>query len=259
MPKLTITAAEAGVHHVEAPQASWVVLSDGAPRPHAPWTLVDAGYPGYDEAVLESITRLGLRLVDLAGVLVTHAHVDHVGGVAPLLAGVTHDVPVLTGTAEVAHLHGEVSETAGPKELLPRLWKRGTARWVADISRYGATAHPHLPGARGVPDGEPLDLPGRPVALTTPGHTSGHTCWRLPDAGALVTGDALVTAHALSRDRGPQVLPGFFHADVPGMLASLDLVAETGAGVLLPGHGPMWRGPAADAAQQAALTAEAHL
>ncbi|WP_188780617.1 MBL fold metallo-hydrolase [Marmoricola endophyticus] len=251
------TPVTSGVHHVEGQAAGWTILTDGAPRRGAAWTLVDAGYPGYAAAVRGSAEALGLRLADLAAVLVTHGHVDHVGGVAELVGG--RDVPVLTGEAEVAHLHGEVTENTGPRDLLPRLHRHGMLPWVVHVSRHGATAHPRLPAAGGAPDGVPLDLPGRPVPLTTPGHTSGHTCWHLPDAGALITGDALVTGHALSRDTGPQVLPGFFHADRAGMLASLDLIGDSGAGTLLPGHGAPWHGPAAEAAEQAARTAQSHL
>ncbi len=33
-----------------------------------------------------------------------------------------------------------------------------------------------------------LDIPGRPVPVPTPGHTSGHSAFHLPERGALLVG-----------------------------------------------------------------------
>lgn len=95
----------------------------------------------------------------------------------------------------------------------------------------------------------PLDLPGAPVAVPMPGHTSGHTAYFLPAAGAVVTGDGLVTGHAVLREAGPQVLPGFFNSGDP--LAGLDGVAQLPADLLLPGHGEPLRRPIAAAVAEA--------
>ena len=87
-----------------------------------------------------------------------------------------------------------------------------------------------------------------PVA--TPGHTSGHTAYLVPGARVLLTGDALVTGHALSSTTGPQELMGFFHHDLDVMDASLDVIAEVDADAIIPGHGPVYRGSPRDAVAQ---------
>ena len=52
------------------------------------------------------------------------------------------------------------------------------------------------------------------MPVPTRGHTSGHTAYLLPSTGAILTGDELVTGHAVLRGTGPQVLPAFFnHGD----------------------------------------------
>lgn len=56
--------------------------------------------------------------------------------------------------------------------------------------------------------------------------------------GLVLTGDALVTGHPLSRVPGPQVLRDFFHHHVAAMLSSLDILGALAAGVVVPGHGP---------------------
>lgn len=97
------------------------------------------------------------------------------------------------------------------------------------------------------------------MPLVVPGHTSGHTCYVVPGAEVLLSGDALVTGHPLSRVDGPQVLPGFFHHDAATMLASISLLAAAPASALVAGHGPLWRGPLVDAVDAARGRAAATL
>lgn len=71
----------------------------------------------------------------------------------------------------------------------------------------------------------------------------------LPATGAVVTGDGLVTEHAVLPDAGPQVLPEFFNSGDP--LAGLDGVAQLSADLVLPGHGEPLRRPIAAAVAEA--------
>lgn len=254
-----ITPIGPTVHHVAGPAAGWGVLTDGPPGPRVPFTLVDAGYPGYADRVRVSIERIGLDPAYLAAVVVTHGHVDHVGAIPALLGDLDHAVPVLTSGAESAHVRGEVHESAGAGDITPRLLQHGVAAWAWHLLRNQALAPVSVAAAEGVADGEPLDVPGHPVPMTTPGHTSGHTCYLLPQHGAVFTGDALVTGHPLSRIEGPQVLRDFFHHDTAAMLDALPAIGGADADVLLPGHGPVWRGPANAAATLAKETALAAL
>jgi glyoxylase-like metal-dependent hydrolase (beta-lactamase superfamily II) len=67
----------------------------------------------------------------------------------------------------------------------------------------------------------------------------------------VISGDALVSGHATSRTTGPQLLPGMFHHDGARTAASLDVLAGLDGDVLLPGHGPVHRGPVKEAARRA--------
>ena len=69
--------------------------------------------------------------------------------------------------------------------------------------------------------------------------------------GVLVSGDALITGHPVSTRRGPQLLPDVFNHDHSGCVHSLATLGTLDTEVLLPGHGPLWRGPIRDAAKQA--------
>lgn len=117
------------------------------------------------------------------------------------------------------------------------------ARWAAGALVRGGTRRVTVPQARGVDDGVPLDLPGRPVPVAVPGHTTGHTAWHLPGAGAVISGDALVTGHPTTGRRGPQLLDPMFHHDPARARASFPVLAGLGAEVVVPGHGPVHHGP----------------
>ena len=55
---------------------NWVLLRDGREL-----TVVDTGWAGDLPLLLASIEQVGCRPEDVRAVLVTHAHIDHLGGV----------------------------------------------------------------------------------------------------------------------------------------------------------------------------------
>jgi glyoxylase-like metal-dependent hydrolase (beta-lactamase superfamily II) len=208
-------------------------------------TLVDTGYPGDHDEVLASLAEIGRRLTDVEAVLITHAHIDHIGSLPRLLE--QHPVPVLTSTTEAKHVRREHLEQAGTADVVKNLWRPRVLPWAVELVRKGATKDRGVPSALDFGSADVIDVPGQPRPVPTPGHTSGHTCYFVPSAGVLLTGDALITGHMLSAHRGPQELMGFFHHDEAGMDASLDVIAAVDADVIVPGHGPVYRGSPSDA------------
>ena len=100
-------------------------------------------------------------------------------------------------------------------------------------------------------DGETLDLPGRPRVVHTPGHTSGHCSFHLPERGALLVGDALCTLNPVTGRRGPQLMPRSFNLSTATCLDSLARLQELAGDVLLAGHGEPWREGVTTAVEQA--------
>ena len=96
-----------------------------------------------------------------------------------------------------------------------------------------------------------LDVPGSPHVLFTPGHTLGHVTLYLPERDVIIAGDALVTHDPYTDTRGPRIVARGATADSERALASLELIAGTGAGTLLPGHGEPWTGGVERAVQEA--------
>lgn len=235
---MQLTEVGDGVIAVRGRDVNWTILRDGSS-----FTLVDTGYPGYDRAVRDSIRQAGLDLSGLAAIVVTHAHIDHIGGVPALLADAT--VPVYVGGPELPMAVGDRIESAGPLDVAKRLWQPRMVPWSLRITAAGGARHVRVTDAIGVPDGATLDIPGRPVVVLTPGHTSGHIC--LHTGEVLLTGDALITGHAISGRRGPQLAAGFFHTDAEQAAAALDRIGAVDAAAVVPGHGPVWHGSARDA------------
>ncbi len=240
---MQITEVAPDVFAVEGQTVNWTLIAEGDAL-----TLVDAGWPGYLDDVLASISDIGHRLGDVEAVIVTHAHVDHIGSLPRLLE--KHGVPVLLSPTEAPHARREYLEQAGTTDVVRNLWRPRVLPWALHMVRNGAMNDPGVPEATDFGDIDVIDVPGRPVPIATPGHTSGHTAYLVPGARVLLTGDALVTGHPLSPMTGPQELMGFFHDDLDAMNASLDVIAEVDADAIIPGHGPVHRGSPRDAVAQ---------
>jgi glyoxylase-like metal-dependent hydrolase (beta-lactamase superfamily II) len=146
---------------------------------------------------------------------------------------------------------GQTSESGRPIDVAKRLYRPQVVRWAVRITRAGALRHFTFPGARAFPHHGALDLPGRPVPIATPGHTSGHTSYFLPDLGVLISGDALVTAHPTLNGVGPRLLPAFFSHDQHSAVGALSTLRKLDGDMFIPGHGPAWYGPIGDAADRA--------
>jgi hydroxyacylglutathione hydrolase len=180
-----------------------------APEPGGPAVVIDA--PPDPEGVGELLARHDLTPV---AVLVTHGHIDHVGGIDGLA----------TQTVR-AYLHpDDVNMARHPREQLRALLGSSFATEGGDLTTTDFTD---------LTDGQTLNL--AEVAfnvLHTPGHTPGHCCFHVGEAGVLFSGDQLFQGSIGRTD-----LPGGSYETLMKSMASriLPLPEET---VVLPGHGP---------------------
>ncbi|WP_210583947.1 MBL fold metallo-hydrolase [Streptomyces sp. GESEQ-35] len=233
-----------GTYLVHGSNTNWVILTEGDAV-----TLVDTGYPGDRELLLASLAEVGSSPETVTAVLITHAHNDHLGS-AEHLRG-TYGTPVFLHEAEVPHARRDFLHQVSIGQVLKNGWRPGVLPWAVHALRVGGTAHIPVAEPQPFPAPGPLDLPGRPVPVHTPGHTLGHAAFHLPDAGVLISGDALVSGHPTSRVKGPQLLPDMFHHERARAVTSLETLESLDADVLVPGHGPVHRGPVREAARHA--------
>lgn len=241
--RLDVVEVAPGVHHARGKHTGWVLITDGPDV-----TLVDSGYPGDRSRLVASLEAIGRSAADVSTVLLTHAHPDHLGSAEHLRR--SQSAPVRAHEQEVANARGDRIEQISELAILGMLWRPAVARWLLDVLRLRGHRVERVGEVTPFTEG-PLDVPGAPVAIATPGHTSGHTAFHLPDRGALLAGDALMTGHALVGRPGPQLMPAYFDHDPAQAHASLARLRDLAADVVVPGHGPAFRGTPAQAVDRA--------
>ncbi|MBH0781159.1 MBL fold metallo-hydrolase [Nocardia bovistercoris] len=239
------------VFRIQGTEVAMVLARDGDAL-----TLIDAGWLGDAAVIEESVRALGHRPEDITAVLLSHAHLDHIGALAYLHT--RYGTPAYTAPAEVGHARGEYHETATALDVISRAWKPRTAAWAVRIARAGGLRENIAPHIQPFPVEGALDLPGSPIPIATPGHTSGHSGFHLPVAGVLATGDALVTAHPTAPTSGPQLLPDFFNHSTSRAVDGLAAFESVDADVVVPGHGAVWTGGVRRAVELAREHAAAH-
>ena len=147
--------------------------------------LVDVGWAGAAEIVLGALNALGRTTRDINRIVVTHAHPDHVRGLAQIRRQCT--APVLIHSADVAWLQ------------LGRVPGGGRQSWLGTVLDRVPVMHwePADPDGT-VEDGDVIS--GLRV-IHTPGHTPGHIALLHEATKTLLTGDAVL-------HRGPEPAQG---------------------------------------------------
>jgi len=162
-------------------------------------TLIDTGHSGSLSQITDFISQLGRSPEEISLIILTHNHMDHVGGLAELKP--------LT-TARVAIHKNDIGERGNRPSV-----KTGEAEIPLD-------------------GGEVLTPLGGLEVIHTPGHTAGCICLFSPLKKLLFTGDAI-------RRRGeilhlPLKLP---NSDMDQARESIKIVARFDFDCLVFGHG----------------------
>ena len=231
-----------GVHRIGEHYVNWYLIEEGGRI-----TIVDAGLPASWQSLLDALRGIGRSPADVEALVLTHAHFDHIGFAER--ARVELGVPVWVHENDASLTRRPwlyMSERSPFAYLSP-----GTLQIVGSFIRAGAPRIGPISQVRRFGNEGTLDVPGSPRILFTPGHTLGHVALHLPERNAVITGDALVTHDPYTDTRGPRVVARAATADSERALASLDALARTDAGILLPGHGEPWRDGAESAVREA--------
>lgn len=231
------------IHRVEDAYTNWYLVEEGGRM-----TVVDTGLPRSWNSLHTALRDLGRRPADIDAVVLTHGHFDHVGFARR--AREELGVPVYAPEREVEVVSHpwryDHERSRLPYFLNPRFVRIFTAMGAAGALWVKGTDDVRTYGHNG-----PLDVPGRPHVIPTPGHTHGHCSLHFPERGAVIAGDAIVTLDPYTGGEGPQIVSGAATADSSRALESLEALAATDAEALLTGHGPVWRHGAGKAVEQA--------
>ncbi|HWC79256.1 MAG TPA: MBL fold metallo-hydrolase [Pseudonocardiaceae bacterium] len=199
-------------------------------------TLVDTGVPGQGAAIAAAIEGLGYRPGQLARMVITHHHQDHVGSADELRKRT--GAPVLAHAGDIPYIQADIPPP-DPASVLPPE-ELAKLRQIPPVDPAPPTTVDQAIG-----DGDRLDFGGGAVVLSVPGHTPGSIALHLPEHGVLFTGDTVASAEG-------RVIPGVFNVDRAGVLAALRRLSELDIGLACFGHGEPFSGDVPAALRAAA-------
>jgi hydroxyacylglutathione hydrolase len=135
--------------------------------------IVDTGAAGYQQGLVDALAALGKTPADVAWIVNTHEHPDHIGG------------------------NGFFAERGQPRFAC----HVAATRWIEDLDAqsrerpiYGfdKLAGKAIRVARQLQDGDEIDFGGVTLqVIHTPGHSPGSISLFCPQEGALITADAI--------------------------------------------------------------------
>ncbi len=171
-----------GVIEIDTLLGGWQRVTAGYLIEGTAPVLVETGSQTSVPVVLEALATLGLGPADLAGVVVTHIHLDHAGGVGDVARAYPNATVYVhekgaRHLADPTRLIASAAQVYGP--LLDSLYGRLDP---TPASRLHVLA-----------DGEEIEVsPGRTLtAVDSPGHAKHHVGLHDSESGILFVGDAV--------------------------------------------------------------------
>ncbi|WP_194420958.1 MBL fold metallo-hydrolase [Microbacterium abyssi] len=166
-----------------------------APEP----AIVDTGVTESIDGMRAGLDAIGRRIEDVRWILLTHGHIDHVGG--------AHALWELTGRRAEVIIHRADAPMLRSREAHVAEWRAGRGRWLTDPegeAKQGAQLREAISGEMEptvvLDGGEVLDLGGgAPVAAhSIPGHTIGAVAYVVEQTRDVFVGDAVQAYGAAS-------------------------------------------------------------
>lgn len=202
------------------------------------FTLVDTGMKGSEQAILKAAREYG---APIRRILLTHAHVDHVGSLDALHA-LLPDAEVMISARDARFLTGDLSLDADE----PQTPLRGGYPVCT-------TMPTHLLKA-----GERI---GSLEVIASPGHTPGHVAFFDHRDGTLIAGDAYSTKGGISTGGTFRLLfplPAMATWNKPLGIRSAEVLRDLQPARLAVGHGRTLENPV-PAMERAIAEAKRHL
>jgi len=184
-------------------------------------TLIDTGFRGSSAKIADFIRHLGRSVEEISLIIITHNHIDHIGGLAELRE--LTEAKVVAHQAGIVDPDGEPPYPGGIRRLLRVPFLSGLRRHFmlrpddVDIQLQG---------------GEVLEPLGGLSVVHTPGHTPGSISLYSPKNKLLIVGDALVKLR-----KAPQVPHKMISTNIAEAMNSIRKMAQLDFDILCFGHG----------------------
>ncbi len=222
--------------------ACFVVVDDGRAA------VVDCATAASVPSLLAAIERAGLGRDAVEAVVATHAHLDHTGGMGPLMAALPR-----------ARLYAHPA--TAPHIVDPSRLEQGTRAVLGDELVDREHAPEPVAAERIVETSDGMALPpgGRLTALYTPGHARDHQSLWDARTATVIAGDAFGVAYPeLDGPDGPFTVPETppTQFDPEAMHASIDRIVQLDPERVAPTHFSVLERPAAAAADLHAMVDE---
>lgn len=183
--------------------------------------LVDTGLPGSAETILGAMKQHNVDPKAISLILITHAHIDHMGSACDLRERI--GVPVAVHESEVRAVRTGIPPELNPINFWGRLMRGSIER------RTTRGLEPDIAIIRGMGLAE-FGIEGK--VIETPGHTAGSVSVLLPGVG-VIAGD-LLSGHFLHREK-PMQPP--FQEDLGQVRESIKKVLQHQPATIYVGHG----------------------
>ncbi len=170
--------------------------------------LIDTGTGVNAEHLEKSLGKLGSSMESITDVVLTHSHIDHIGGVAILLEEASPKLHLHKAEADMINkgdMSLTLSDTFGAR--LPPLKIEGILE-EGEVMQFGN-----------------LNL----RVYNTPGHSIGSICLEILNTGIMVTGDTMFPGGSFGRVDFPTGSP-------QQLVESLRRLSEISFEIALPGH-----------------------
>jgi len=216
-----------GVWEIDTLLGGWTRVTAGylieGPAP----VLIETGSQSSVPALLAALEEHGVAPTDLAGVAVTHIHLDHAGGVG--------DVARAFPRATVYVHQNGARHLVDPERLV-----NSAARVYGDLldSLYGRLDPTPVERIHVLADGETVEVgPGRTLTtVDSPGHAKHHLALHDSESGILFAGDAVGVRLPDVGVLRPSTPPADFDLD-QAVTSLRKFRARTPAGVALAHYG----------------------
>ena len=188
-------------------------------------TLVDSGLAGAVDQIEAQLQEGGFALSELQAIALTHAHGDHMGGVAELARR--------SGARVLAH-QDEVPYVEQAKTLPGASFLQQAMNWLGDrtlLRREPCKVD------RALQDGDVVDALGGLQVIHTPGHTPGSIALYQPERRILFCGDVFFNRNPMTGRDGLQLSLPLFTLDKAQVQESARKLAALPVEVLCFGHG----------------------